>query len=74
MSSLAALGGGRLAVGTWDGKIKLWEVASGTCVATIYGHEDAVKSLAVLGGGRLASGSYDRTIMIWDSALQDVLQ
>ena len=66
-----ALEGGRLASGSDDGTIKIWELASGACVATLaghggFGHLKAVWSLAVLDDGRLASGSWDQTIKIWD--------
>ena len=37
-------------------------------VATLKGHEDAVRCLAALPGGRLASGSADKAIKIWDLA------
>ena len=55
-----------------DKKIKIWDVATGACFATLEGHEDAVGSIAVLEGGKLASGSYDGKIKIWDSAFQDI--
>ena len=54
--------------------IKILNVATGACAATLEGHEDAVISLAVLEGGELASGSDDHTIKIWDSALPDILR
>ena len=73
MTSLAALEGGRLASGSTDGMIKIWDLATGACVATLEGHEETVCSLAVLAGGRLASGSSDEKIKIWDSALSDTL-
>ena len=68
MLSLAVLNGGRLASGSSDKTIKVWELATGACVATLEGHEDTVFSLAVLEGGRLASGSFDQTVNVWDSA------
>ena len=51
-----------------DCTIKIWNVATGVCVATLQGHGDKVRSLAVLEGGRLASGSADETIKIWEIA------
>ena len=68
---LAVLEGGLLASTSGDGRIWIWEVATGACVATLTRHEHDVLSLAVLDGGRLASGSSDHTIKIWDSALSD---
>ena len=67
------LKGGRLASGFDERTIKIWELTTGACVATLEGHGRPVISLAVLEGGRLASGNHDGTITIWDSALVDVL-
>ena len=68
MYSLAVLQGGRLASGSRDQMIKIWNLATGACVATLEGHEGAVVALAVLEDGRLASGSDDATIKVWDIA------
>ena len=51
-----------------DGVIKVWNAATGACVATLEGHTKYVVSLAVLDGGRVASGSYDETIKVWNVA------
>jgi WD40 repeat protein len=59
---------GRLASGSTDRSIKLWDPASGSCVATLEGHSSYVLALAVLPDGRLASGSGDTTIKLWDPA------
>ena len=72
VEALAVLEGGRLASGSMDRTIKIWELATRTCVATLEGHEGGVWSLAELVDGRLASGSNDTTIKIWISALTDV--
>ena len=69
VTSLAALEGGRLAIASEDQTIKVWNLATGACVATLEG-----SFLAVLAGGRLASGSMDQNIKIWDSALLDIGQ
>ena len=59
---------GRLASGSTDRTIKIWEVSSGACTATLVGHVDAVEALVGLEGGRLASGAYDGTIKVWEVA------
>ena len=46
--SLAVLGGGRLASGSGDQTIKVWDLATGACAATLEGHSNGVPSLAVL--------------------------
>jgi phospholipase A-2-activating protein len=49
-----------LVSGSWDGTAKLWNIQSGTCLATLDGHENTV-SVAALppldGVARLATGS-----------------
>ncbi len=64
--ALALLGDGRLASGSDDKSIKLWDVQMGQCVQTLQGHSDTVTALKLLGDGRLASGSADCRIKLWD--------
>ena len=68
MNALGVLGDGRLASGSSDNTIRLWDPASGSCSAVLEGHQGEVTALAVLGDGRLASGSEDCTIRLWDPA------
>jgi WD40 repeat protein len=62
------LADGRLASGSWDHTIRLWNPVSGACEATLKGHANHVSALAVLADGRLASGSWDHTIRLWNPA------
>ena len=62
-----------LASGTWwqEGMekmaIRLWDVASGENITTLWGHPTDIQSLAFSPDGTLlASGSFDGTIMLWD--------
>ncbi|MFM9101799.1 MAG: WD40 repeat domain-containing protein, partial [Cyanobium sp.] len=61
VNALAVLPDGRLVSGSDDSTIRLWDPASGSCLAVFVGHQDWVEALAVLPDGRLASGSWDRT-------------
>ncbi len=66
VTALTLLGDGRLASGSTDQSIKLWDVQTGQCVQTLQGHSKWVRALTLLGNGRLASGSYDASIKLWD--------
>ncbi|WPJ61285.1 hypothetical protein SMAC4_13430 [Sordaria macrospora] len=67
--------GQRLASGSGDNAIKIWDPASGSCLQTLEGHGYFVTSVAFSPDGqRLASGSWDNTIKIWDPASGSCLQ
>src|SRR5437667_12906614 len=60
--------GQRLASGSRDSTVKVWEVATGKEVFTLRGHTEPVFSVAFSPNGRrLASSSYDRTVKLWDA-------
>jgi hypothetical protein len=59
--------GTRLASGSHDYTVKLWNVATGKAIASFEGHSATVTSVAFSPNGtRLASGSWDNTIGFWD--------
>ncbi|PLB35837.1 NACHT and WD40 domain protein [Aspergillus candidus] len=70
--------GKRIASGSSDNTIRLWDPVTGTLQQTIEGHLDWVRSVAFSPDGRvLASGSSDNTVRLWDSAtgaLQQTLE
>ncbi|KAJ6008970.1 hypothetical protein N7522_003986 [Penicillium canescens] len=59
--------GSRLASGSHDNTVKIWDPITGQCTSTLEGHSDSVKSIAwSQDGSRLASASRDKTVRIWD--------
>jgi WD40 repeat protein len=61
--------GAWLATGTWEDQqnVHVWDVATGTRIQTMAGHEGEVRSVAWSPDGtRLASGSRDHDARIWD--------
>ena len=61
---------GRLAASSsYDDTVRVWEVATGTCLAVLKGHTSTVNGVAMTADGRLAvSGSSDKTMRIWEVA------
>src|SRR5262249_38055889 len=70
VSGVAFSGDGkRVASGSDDGTIKVWDAATGQDKLTLRGHTGGVTSVAFSGDGkRIASGSHDGTVKVWDSA------
>src|SRR5262245_15575945 len=61
--------GEKLAIGGYDHKVKLWDVATGQEIGAFEGHGGRVISGAFSPDGqRLATGSYDHTVKLWDTA------
>ena len=49
------------------GRIRLWNLETGECLATLRGHSKTVSSIQITPNGRFAvSGSDDKTVKVWD--------
>lgn len=63
---LILLKDGKLASGSEDKTIRLWNTKSNECVGVFIGHGSCVNCLIELKDGKLASGSSDNTIKLWN--------
>ena len=61
--------GKRIASGSRDKTIKVWDAQSGTCIRTLTGHTAWVYSVSWSPDGKyIASGAHDNTIRVWDAS------
>jgi tricorn protease-like protein len=61
--------GRRLATGSDDRTIKLWDTTTGEELFTLSGHTSGVICVAFSPDGqRIASGSFDQTVRVWDTS------
>ena len=54
-----------LATGSYDAKIKIWDLETGEVLRTLHGHEKGIRCLQ-FDDTKLISGSLDNTIRIWN--------
>ena len=58
----------KLASGSFDKTLRIWDAVTGECEQTLEGHGRAVESVQFSPDGlKLASGSWDKTLRIWDA-------
>lgn len=77
VESLAFSGDGRLASGSADQTVNIWDAATGALQRTLEGHDDYIMSAASSDDGRLlasSSVSGDKTIKVWDAATGALLR
>jgi WD40 repeat protein len=66
ITSMCALGDGRLASASKDTTVRVWNAESGACLV-LNGHTGPVTSVCALGDGQLASASKDTTVRVWNA-------
>jgi hypothetical protein len=67
--------GDRIASGSWDRTIKIWDAASGAELRTLRGHTNDVHSVSFSpSGDRIVSASFEPAITIWDAPAGMVLR
>lgn len=54
-----------LLTSSFDNTIKLWDIRTGRCVRTLFGHVEGVWSIAA-DNFRIISGGHDRLVKVWD--------
>lgn len=58
----------KIASGSADKTIKIWDITHETCLATLEGHREGILSIAYSPDGTdLASGSHDGSIIVWNN-------
>jgi len=55
----------RVATGSSDRSIRLWDIRSGRCFHTLFGHQGGVRCIR-FDDKYIVSGSWDTTVMVWD--------
>lgn len=76
ISSIAcSTDGQRLATGSEDKTVKIWDYFTGECLLTLKGHRDSVRSVVFSTDcQKVISASYHGTVKIWDIRLGNCLQ
>jgi WD40 repeat protein len=66
--------GRKVASGSYDSMVKVWDASSGELLADCAGHKDEVTSVSFSPDGcKIASGSRDSTVKVWDASSGELL-
>ncbi len=65
-SSLAVIDDNRIACGSKDTIIRVWDITTGECTHELIGHSDSIACLLMHPSGRLISGSCGGIIGVWN--------
>ena len=71
---LVELSNGKIASGSEDRTIKIWDPNTGKSLHTLEGHTGVDDSIIELSDGKIASCSMDNTIKIWDTNTWECLR
>ncbi|WP_166825765.1 protein kinase domain-containing protein [Thalassoroseus pseudoceratinae] len=68
--------GKRLAAGSWDDSVRIWDLESGRAISKLAGiHRDDIQALAYSPDGLLlASADSDGLVVLWDAATGDTIR
>lgn len=67
--------GARVATGSKDHSVKLWDAATGECLRVLKGHESPVTDIAISNDGKkIVSGSKDKHVLVWDVSSSECLR
>ena len=59
--------GSKIASGSWDDTVRIWDAETGAQIRTLDGHTSIVTSVAYSpDGSKIVSGSWDDTVRIWN--------
>ncbi|PSB02996.1 WD40 repeat domain-containing protein [Merismopedia glauca] len=66
---------GILVSASYDGTVKVWDLATGSCLRTLQGHLSWIWDVAFHPDGQIfASASFDHTILLWNHQQDESLQ
>ena len=67
--------GRRVASGSWDKTVRIWNIDTGQKLKKLVGHTDVVESVAFSPDGRrVVSGSWDQTVRVWNTDTGELLK